>query len=73
MTGMGVQRYGNSRVSSYSILQRRFSTNNLSITTNLDYGVRVCYFNNISLRARIESLKIFYSTAIEAKLEGASI
>ena len=59
MTGMDGQHDDNSRVSSYSIPQRSFSTNDLSITTKLDDGLRVCHFNANSLRARIESLKLF--------------
>ena len=61
MTTKDGQHAGISEVSSLSAsipLSSPFSQD-LSITTNLNEGLRVCHFNANSLRARIESLRLF--------------
>ena len=59
MTAIDRQQDDNTRVSSNSSPRCSLSANDESITTSLDDGLRVCHFNANSLRARIESLKLF--------------
>ena len=60
MTAIDGQQDGDTRVSSNSLPRCSLSANDQSVkTTSLDDGLRVCHFNANSLRARIESLKLF--------------